>query len=159
MSRHGLAPEEKKLVSSTTSSTKTNPDPFKPKLLTASAPGGSNKANPVTPTKMAREDRKGDPTASSPGHSSDSGRSARFSDVALHSDSDDGSLEVIHHTDAPHSAYNSHADHVRKYDEMDKADSVETKTRPSFDSFEKVERDSGGTSSRNGAADRPEKYK
>lgn len=109
---------------------------------------------------MDTQQRSDQAVATSPNRVYASGDSEKFSDIGLHSEPEDGDFEFIQHTDAPYSSYNSHADSKWKYKEaIDEVQSEKTRTPEAHDGFVEVEKEKTFTSSRNGAADRPEKYK
>lgn len=122
-----------------------------------SSPKGTVKEDPTTPTTN-RSGKANEPTSAG-GKSSD--ESTEFEDVNFHDEIDDPDFKFVHHKDAQHSSYNSHADHKWKYKEQtaeEVLEEVKAAEEQAEESFEQVMKDQKGTSSRNGAADRPEKY-
>lgn len=118
----------------------------------------ATKHQPVNPTKAQKNAKK---PAKAPNNSNCSDRSVNIVDVGQHSEASELEFEFVSHEDAPHSSYNSHADHKWKYKEDTDEDLFREARRfvvEAEDDFEKVEQDEHGTSSRNGAADIPEKY-
>lgn len=147
-------------MDSSTPDKKSNPTrPPKTPTSKSSGKGKASKEQPST-TPSAKSD-SANKSKASPTDVNANDDSAGFEEVDLREESDDPDFTFLHQKDAPHSSYNSQADHKRKYS----PGTIDGSSRaamdaaaPTGDEFEDVKKDKDGTSSRNGAADRAEKY-